>query len=221
VKVTLSKSQWNLIGQKTGWIKTSALNISYTGLVPQDSISGNKIVSSQSILSQFQIPTGWTPYANHMTINLGASKDQSLVGQDVEFSIVAIAHDSMVMAAQVQSNVGSINNPPHITIAVNPNGGKPMMSGKLKDWKPINPIQIKGKILEVLQDGTILTNEMKQQDKNNKQQNTQQAETTKKANNPTSIIQANKFDREQAIEFLKSRNIPQQAWDGILRASGL
>lgn len=224
MKITLSRSQWEAAGKKAGWLKTAALNVSYTGIVPNESISGTKVVPSQTILSNFKIPEGWIPHANHMTINLGAAKTQDLVGKEVSFSLVAIGQDDKVMAAQVQSEIGSMNNPPHITIAVNPNGGKPMMAASLKEWKPITPIQLKGKILEVLQDGTILSADAKQKDLAAQNQNTQakqQTEQAKKANSPTSVIKENKWNREQSIEYLKSKNLPQQAWENILKAAGI
>jgi len=222
--LTISKKEWITIGKKANWIKISALNISYTGIVPQDSISGDKVVPSRSILSQIQIPEGRAPYANHMTINLGVAKDQSSLGKDIEFSLTSVASDDKVMAAQVESKVSSMNNPPHITLAVNPNGGKPMMAGKLTDWKPIAPIPLKGRILEVTQDGTIVTSEMKQQDQAGKaqeEQSKQQEAQLKKSTSPTNVIRENKMNREQAIEFLKSKNIPQQAWENILKDAGI
>ncbi len=226
MKIKLSKSQWNFIGEKTGWIKTSAINISYTGIVPNDSISDNKVISSQSILSSFKIPEGWISYANHMTINLGGAKENiiKLIGQDIDFSLVAVAQDDKVMAAKVQSSVPSVNETPHITLAVNSQGGKPMMSAKLTDWKPINPIQLQGKILEVAQDGAIITEEIKQKEdaaKQQEQQAKQQEQKAKSSQSPSSIIKSNNWDRNQAVEYLKSKNIPQQAWENILKAVGL
>jgi hypothetical protein len=159
MKIKLSKSQWEQIGQKTNWLKkTAAMPVSYTGLVPTDSISGNKLVPSQSILSQIKIPEGWTPHAHHMTINMGPSKDPSLVGQDGNFTLVAVGQDDKVIAAKVESSTPSANATPHITIAVNKNaGGKPVMSNNLKEWKPINPISLTGKILQIAQDGSIIS----------------------------------------------------------------
>ena len=42
------------------------------------------------------------------------------------------------------------NAKPHITIAVNRNaGGKPFMSNKLKDWKPLGfPLKVTGTVNE-------------------------------------------------------------------------
>lgn len=134
-----------------------AANISYTGIVPLDSISGNTVISSQSVLSNFQVPEGWKVFANHITLNLGAAKDKSLIGQEVTFTLTDVAQDDKVMAAKASISVPSMNNLPHITIAVNiNNGGKPVMSNNLSNWKSISPITLKGKILEVMQDGTFV-----------------------------------------------------------------
>lgn len=143
---------------KINHIKIASLLASYTGIVIQDSISGNRLIPSPTILSQFQIPQGWTPHAHHMTINLGPAKDKDLLGKDVDLTLIAIGQDDKVMAAKVQTSVSTMNATPHITIAINKNaGGKPVMSNNLKEWKPINPISLTGKILQVAQDGSIVS----------------------------------------------------------------
>ena len=54
------------------------------------------------------------------------------------------------MAVAVKVNgYHSDNTIPHITIAINPNGGKPVMSNDITDWKPLeSPISLTGVVSE-------------------------------------------------------------------------
>jgi len=110
--------------------------------------------SRERLIEQFksEIPEGWKIIAHHMTINLGEinPKYVKYLGLIVNLTVNDIAMDDKVIAVGV-SGFYSQNVKPHITLAVNTeNGGKPMMSNKLTDWRPIKrPLQITGKIVEV------------------------------------------------------------------------
>ena len=102
------------------------------------------------------IPEGWETIAHHMTINMGALDAGSDAKQDMEndvevkLNVVDYAMDNLVMAVGVEGYPSS-NAKPHVTIAVNrAEGGKPYLSNKLNDWKPLSfPLQLTGKVTEV------------------------------------------------------------------------
>ena len=120
--------------------KTAATNVSYTGVVLADSIMENgKIIPSKTLLKKIGIPQGWTPMANHMTINLGSAKEISkqLLDQQVSLNVVAVAQDENVMAAKVETNLPTSSTFHHITLAMNPQNPEatPNMSNELTNWK--------------------------------------------------------------------------------------
>lgn len=98
------------------------------------------------------IPEGWEIIAHHMTLNLGKINPEyePELGSSVTLNVVDYAMDDKVMAVGVSGH-DSFNKKPHITIAVNrQNGGKPMMSNLLQDWKkvPFN-LTVSGVVEEV------------------------------------------------------------------------
>ena len=110
--------------------------------------------SKKRLISRFNdyIPEGWKVMADHLTINLGeiAPEYEKYLGLTIRLSVDSIAEDNNVIALGT-SGFESKNEYPHITLAVNVNeGGKPMMSKYLTDWKPIkHPLQITGTVKEV------------------------------------------------------------------------
>jgi hypothetical protein len=54
----------------------------------------------------------------------------------------------MAMAVLV-NGYESKNERPHITIAVNPDGGKPVMSNNITHWEDIKPFMISGVVSEI------------------------------------------------------------------------
>ena len=86
--------------------------------------------SSELLLNKFngEIPDGWKKYAHHMTIALGkAIEDENLLGSSQTLIVTQIGKSDMVIAVRVEG-FPSKNKIPHITLAVNPEGGKPFMS---------------------------------------------------------------------------------------------
>ena len=94
------------------------------------------------------IPEGWKVIAHHMTINLGELKDKSNVGEEVVLTVTDVGLSNMAMAVKV-SGYPSKNENPHITIAVNPDGGKPAMSNQITNWRPVKKVMLNGVVTEI------------------------------------------------------------------------
>jgi len=134
----------NLLGEE------EVKRVSYSAVVLDDKSRASLL----KVLSPM-IPEGWEVVAHHMTIMMGALENGSDAQEDMEKNIeislrvIDYAMDELVMAVGVEGYHS--NNPkPHITIAVNrADGGKPFMSNKLKDWKPLGfPLNLTGKVSE-------------------------------------------------------------------------
>ena len=95
-----------------------------------------------------EIPDGWKVIAHHMTINLGELKDKSDLGNEVTLTVESVGLSDMAMAARV-SGFPSKNEIPHITVAINPDGGKPVMSNEITKWRPIKSFMIRGVVTEI------------------------------------------------------------------------
>ena len=107
--------------------------------------------SSELLLNKFngEIPDGWKKYAHHMTIALGkAIEDENLLGSSQILTVTQIGKSDMVMAVRVEG-FPSKNKIPHVTLAVNPEGGKPFMSNKIEEWKDIEPFEITGEVRNI------------------------------------------------------------------------
>jgi len=94
------------------------------------------------------IPEGWKVIAHHMTINLGELKDKTDVGKEVTLTVTEVGLSDMAMAVKVTGYV-SKNENPHITIAVNPDGGKPSMSNQITNWRPVKKVMLNGVVTEI------------------------------------------------------------------------
>ncbi len=107
--------------------------------------------SSELLLNKFngEIPDGWKKYAHHMTIALGkAIEDENLLGSSQILTVTQIGKSDMVIAVRVEG-FPSKNKIPHITLAVNPEGGKPFMSNKIEEWNDIEPFEITGEVRNI------------------------------------------------------------------------
>jgi len=136
-------------------IKVANKNVSYTAIVSQESIAAGKVAPWQTLISKLNIPEGWTIHAHHMTMNMGACKDPSVLGETVDLKAVALGKDENVMAVLVESPIGTQNENPHVTVAVAP-GAKPFWSNQLKHWKSITPFTLPGVVAEVAQGGALV-----------------------------------------------------------------
>jgi hypothetical protein len=94
------------------------------------------------------VPKDWTVITHHMTICLGEMKDKTDLGKEVVLTVEEVGISDMAMAVKV-SGYPSKNEIPHITIAVNPDGGKPVMSNKITNWQPIKNFMIGGVVTEI------------------------------------------------------------------------
>ncbi len=94
------------------------------------------------------IPFEWKLFAHHMTINLGELKDKSEIGQNVILQVTAIGKSDMAIAVKV-NGFHSKNVIPHITLAINPDGGKPVMSNDITKWQDIKPFIVTGVVTEI------------------------------------------------------------------------
>ncbi len=122
-------------------------NIAYSAVVLTDE-------SHAKLLKVFSgmIPEGWKPYAHHMTLNMGNidPKYANDLGNEVELTVVDYAFDDLVIAVGVEGYPTN-NAKPHITLAVNVDGGgKPFISNKLTNWKSTRfQIKVTGIITEI------------------------------------------------------------------------
>lgn len=113
-----------------------------------DNASKNKLLDRFAL----DIPTDWNIFAHHMTITLGEMKDKSDLGKEVTLKVTKVGLSDMAMAVQVEG-YPSKNKTPHVTLAVNPDGGKPVMSNEITKWQDIKPFNITGVVTEIKKDG--------------------------------------------------------------------
>jgi len=118
-------------------------DVRYSGIV-LDPASKNRILEFVGD----RIPEGWTVIAHHMTINLGPLKDKTDLGKNVVITATALGLSDMAMALKV-TGYPSKNEIPHVTVAINPNGGKAMMSNQISKWQDIKQFNLMGTITEV------------------------------------------------------------------------
>lgn len=106
----------------------------FTSLVINDS-SRLKLIQETSKF----IPDGWKVIAHHMTINFGKGLPENLksdLGEKKVITATEIGISEMAVAVRVEG-YHSDNKIPHITLAINPNGGKPVMSNYITEWEPL------------------------------------------------------------------------------------
>jgi predicted kinase len=107
--------------------------------------------SKSTLLSRLEdmIPDGWKVFAHHMTIVFGKGvPNKEDLGKEVTLYVEAIGLSDMAMAVRVEG-YPSTNAIPHITIAINPDGGKPVMSNNITKWQKIKNFAIKGIVTEI------------------------------------------------------------------------
>jgi hypothetical protein len=99
---------------------------------------------------QHIIPNNWEIIADHMTINLGPIKKEfeEFLGKEIRLTVVKLGISDKVIAVEVKG-MSTINQIPHITVAVNrEEGGKPVMSNRIIDWEEIEQFDIYGVVEE-------------------------------------------------------------------------
>jgi len=75
-------------------------------------------------------------------------KDKSDLDEEVFLRVTKVGLSDMAMAVQVDG-YKSTNVIPHVTLAVNPDGGKPVMSNDITKWQDIKSFVISGVITEI------------------------------------------------------------------------
>jgi predicted kinase len=120
-------------------------NVLYSAVV-LDKASHNALVDKFKDL----IPDGWGIIAHHMTIAFGKGlEDKSELGKEVSLSVTKVGLSDMAMAVMVDG-YPSKNAIPHITLAVNPDGGKAVMSNDITKWQNVKPFFVSGIVTEIL-----------------------------------------------------------------------
>jgi hypothetical protein len=124
-------------------------NVAYSAIV-LDERSREKLINFLN--KKNLIPEGWEIIVDHATINSGEIDPNFIkyLGFPIKLNVIDYAIDDKVMAVGV-SGFQFKNAKPHITVAVNRvNGGKPVMSNNLTDWKNLGqPLTVVGKVSEV------------------------------------------------------------------------
>jgi hypothetical protein len=112
--------------------------ILYSAVVLDDKSHGELL----SLFSNI-IPNDWKLFAHHLTIVFGLGLPQDLeryLGMTVPLTATKVGISDMAIAVKVDG-FQSMNKIPHITLAVNVNqGGKPMMSNNIVDWKNLSEV---------------------------------------------------------------------------------
>lgn len=95
-----------------------------------------------------EIPEGWKPIMHHMTIGFKKSLEDldlsEYEGKTVELTVKKLGKSDLAMAVNVEG-FKSINEIPHITVAINiEEGGKAFMSNNITDWEPIKSFTVTG-----------------------------------------------------------------------------
>jgi len=82
----------------------------------------------------------WTIYCHHMTICLGRlpEKLEHLRDHPCALLVTDIGSTNLAIAVRVHDALAlSFNRSPHVTLAVNPQGGEPKMSNDIVRWFPL------------------------------------------------------------------------------------
>jgi predicted kinase len=109
-----------------------------------DNASKNKLIDRFAL----EIPENWKIIAHHMTITMGELKDKTDLGKEVVLKVTKVGLSDMAMAVQVEGYTTK-NAIPHVTLAVNPDGGKPVMSNDIKKWQDVKTFNIIGVVTEI------------------------------------------------------------------------
>ena len=101
--------------------------------------------SHKRIVNYFksEVPAGWSVIAHHMTIAFGKPAKAEDVGKTVQLEVYEFGESDMAIAVKVRG-YESKNEIPHITVAINPNGGKPVDSNKIEKWEPVFSFKVTG-----------------------------------------------------------------------------
>jgi predicted kinase len=123
---------------------TKPKKVLYSAVV-LDEISRNLLFKA---FSEY-IPEDWKKIGHHMTIAFGKGvDDEADLGKEVGLNVTDIGVSDMAIAVKVEG-YPSKNAIPHITLAINPDGGKPVMSNQITNWEPIGGLKIRGTVQNI------------------------------------------------------------------------
>lgn len=108
-------------------------------------------ISRKDLLEKFKsfIPEDWKIIAHHMTIAFGQGvEDESELGKEVGLVVTKLGRSNKAIAVKVEG-YKSKNKIAHITLAINPDGGKPKDSNDITDWKSVDNIEISGTVTNI------------------------------------------------------------------------
>jgi hypothetical protein len=128
------------------------MKIAYCGVILDT--ASHKLLK-ELFKKEFPDLADWKIYCHHMTIRLGALPKElkERQGEIVELQVQFIGRKDKAVAVRVHDKQGlSSSTHPHVTLAVDPNGGKPVMSNFIIAWSPLTQydLTVKGTIEEVL-----------------------------------------------------------------------
>ena len=135
------------------------LNITYSAVVLDK--ESKDLLLSTFIYSNPDY-SDWIKFADHMTICLGELPEhvkRYWLDEEIKLKATEIGISDKAIAVKVDGffNISKnfeendeIVKFPHITIAINPFGAKPVDSNNITNWKIIQPLKLKGIIKEVL-----------------------------------------------------------------------
>ena len=96
-----------------------------------------------------EIPENWKKIGHHMTIAFGQGVENvEDLGKEVGLVVTEIGISDMAIAVKVDG-YPSKNAIPHITLAINPDGGKPVMSNQITNWSPVGNLKIRGVVTNI------------------------------------------------------------------------
>lgn len=119
-------------------------DIEYSAVV-LDAASKTKLLD----MMHDKIPQDWNIIAHHMTISFGKGvKNKEDLGKQVTLTVTEIGKSDMALAVKVEG-YPSDNKIPHITVAINPEGGKPVMSNDITKWQSVKPFILMGVVTDI------------------------------------------------------------------------
>jgi hypothetical protein len=113
------------------------------GTVENFELKESRVENDPNLLKDFDLLNLW--YRSNLKVEL---KDKSNLGKEVALTVTRLGLSDMAMAVQVDG-FPSNNEIPHITIAINPENGKPAMSKEITKWQDIKTFMVKGVVTEI------------------------------------------------------------------------
>lgn len=107
--------------------------------------------SRTNLISRFKsdIPEAWKIIGHHMTIAFGKPvENKEDLSKTVSLRVTELGISDMAIAVKVEG-YQSKNKISHITLAINPDGGKPVMSNDITNWESVAQMKLTGVVTNV------------------------------------------------------------------------